>query len=232
VAEQFGSIAISPSGSTLLNAMAVSTTAGNPVYNEVVCIGDNQSANVCTVLAEGAVLVEPGGTNTQPVSGSVTANAPFQGATGANVPGTAAFNGLVGHTAYPTAVTDGQMVGAMGDKAGRITAVLNSVRDLTNPLFVNATATTAQALIAAGATGVFNDIVSLVITSAMTTSATLTISDNGSSGNSYVFNIAPLGGLVSNYTSPLKQQTSAAAWDYSLSAAGTLAVNLIYVANK
>jgi hypothetical protein len=69
MAEVPSSIAISPSGSTLLNAMQVTTSAGS-VLNEVVTLGDYASGQVATVLAEGALLIEPGGTNTQPVSGT------------------------------------------------------------------------------------------------------------------------------------------------------------------
>jgi hypothetical protein len=69
------SIAVSPSGTTLLAAQQVTNTAATVVFNEVVTLGDAGSGNVGSVLASGAQLVEPGGVNTQPVSGTITANA-------------------------------------------------------------------------------------------------------------------------------------------------------------
>src|SRR6266403_3874144 len=58
------------------------------------------------------------------------AGAIFDGATAATVPANAVLKGLRAATTYPTAVTDGQMVAAMGDKAGRQAVVLNAPRDL------------------------------------------------------------------------------------------------------
>lgn len=57
MANTFTSIAVSPNGSTLLNALQVTTTAGT-VLNEVVSIGDpSTSANVASVTATGALSV-------------------------------------------------------------------------------------------------------------------------------------------------------------------------------
>lgn len=70
------SIAVSPSGTTLLAAQQVTNTAGTMVFNEVVTLGDAGSGNVGSVLASGAQLIEPGGANTQPVTGTVVANGP------------------------------------------------------------------------------------------------------------------------------------------------------------
>lgn len=64
------SIAVSPSGTTLLAAQQVTNTAATVVFNEVVTLGDAGSGNVGSVLASGAQLIEPGGVNTQPVSGT------------------------------------------------------------------------------------------------------------------------------------------------------------------
>ena len=54
----------------------------------------------------------------------------FDAATAATVPANAIQQGARAATAYPTAVTDGQLVGEMADKAGRLVTVLNTPRDL------------------------------------------------------------------------------------------------------
>jgi hypothetical protein len=370
------SIAISPSGTTLLNAMQVTTTAG-VVLNEVVTLGDNASGQVATVLASGALLVESGGVNVQPVSGtltvvqptatalnvtvgnfpaaqtvtgtvaiggplgqttmaasipvviasnqatfpvtvtfpatqtvtgtvivtppatqtvagtvaitstsaqsitavgtmtvvqptatalnvaavqvttpwtiigSVTANAgtnlntsllalesggnlakiaSVTGAPGATFPGTSAAIGLRGATTFPTAVTDGQLASAMGDKAGRQVAVLNAPRDLISPLVISPFTATGTAFgILTAAASSFYDFSSLIITNPQTVATTFTLADGV---NSYPFNLAPNGGIAHGFPSPLPMGAAAATWTGQLSAVGTVSFIAIYVKNK
>lgn len=158
----------------------------------------------------------------------------FDAATGAAVPANALYQGLIATTSYPTAASAGNIVGAMGDKAGRPAVVLNTVRNLIGSTGVQSTSGTASTLIAAGATGVFNDIVSLSCTNESSTATIVTISDNGSGGNTYKFNVAAVAGagFIWNPTSPLPQGTSAAAWDILNSAAVTLDCVAIYAKNQ
>jgi hypothetical protein len=286
MAEVPSSIAISPSGATLLNAMQVTTSAGS-VLNEVVTLGDYASGQVATVLAEGAILVEPGGTNTQPVSGTffppvqtvtgtvgviqatagnlnatvagtVTANAgsgtltvtgavtttfpavqtvtgtvnvidPAAGSLGAAVPSQGFYNGLIAATAYPAAATGGNLVGQMADKAGRACVVLNTVRNLVG-VYTNASFTATSALgIVTAAAATFCDLTALIITNPMTTAASVTLSDGS---NSYLFNLAPNGGIAENLTTPLPMSTAAATWVANLSSAGTVSFIMLYANNK
>jgi hypothetical protein len=363
MAEVPTSIAISPSGGTLLNAMQVTTSAGT-VLNEVVTIGDYASAQVASVLAEGALLIEPGGTNTQPVTGtffpsvqtvagtvaisafpatqtvagSVTIGSPLGqaamaasipvvvasnqatfpvtvtfpatqtvtgavtvtppatqtvagtvaitststqsitavqataanlnvtaalaasqtitaiqataanlnvtaaiaaaqtitalssaiGSTGATAPTTAIENGLLAATVYPAAVTGGQLVAQMGDKAGRAAVVVNSPRDLIGWATLSAVTTAATGILTAAAAS-FYDITELIFTTTMTTGATVTLSDGVTS---YPINLAPSGGIAKSFITPLTMGAAAATWTAALGAAGTVSCIVGFVKNK
>jgi hypothetical protein len=133
---------------------------------------------------------------------------------------------------YPVAVTDGQAVSAMADKAGRGVTVLNAPRDLVGTVALSSAAATATVLIAAGAAGVFNDIISLVITNETSTATVVSLSDSGAGGTIYKIALAANGGIVLNFTTPLPQGTAAAAWDVLNSAAVALDYIVIYAKNK
>jgi hypothetical protein len=160
------------------------------------------------------------------------AGAIFDGATAATVPANALLDGARAATAYPTAVTDGQLVGAMADKAGRQAVVLNSVRDLIGTAILNSNSSTTVSFITAGASGVFNDIISLIITNESATATIATLTDNGSGGNTYKFALAGNGGIVVNFPTPLPQGTSAAAWQVLNSAGVALDWIAVYAKNK
>jgi hypothetical protein len=241
MANVFSSIAISPSGTTLLNALEVTTSAG-VVLNEAVTLVDaSNPANVGSVLASGAVLIEPGQMNAMPVTGTFfpatqtvtgTVMMGADGTIGAAVGTVAAVFGIEATTVYPTAVTSTALIPIMGDKVGRPAVVLNSVRDLAGAASLVLTATAAVQFIAAGASGVFNDITTLIITSPQTVACAVTLNDNGTSGNAYTINLAANGGIAQNFPTPLKQGTAAASWTAALAAAGTVSCLGLYVANK
>lgn len=108
----FSSIAVSPSGTTLLNALQVTTSAG-VVLNEVVTLGDSANpANVGSVLASGAMLVEPGGVNSQPVTGTITAVQPTAANLNATVIGTVTANAGTGTLAENLTQVAGATLGA------------------------------------------------------------------------------------------------------------------------
>jgi hypothetical protein len=171
-------------------------------------------------------------TGVQQVGVVGNAGAAFDAATAAPVPANAIQQGVRAATAYPTAVTNGQLVGAMSDKAGRAAVVLNSPRDLVGTAALTSASGSATSFIAAGAANVFNDIVSLVITNSTATATTVTLSDNGSGGNTYLFDLAGNGGIVMNFPTPLPQGTAAAAWDVLNSAAVSLHYTCIFIKNK
>lgn len=85
-------------------------------------------------------------------------------ATAASVSASAFYVGLRGTTANPSAVSDGQMVGAMADKMGRQVVILGAVRDLVSDQVTSITGTGETTIVTAGGAGVLNDLVSLKFT--------------------------------------------------------------------
>lgn len=132
-------------------------------------------------------------------------------------------------TTYPTAAADGASVQAMGDKAGRTVTVLNAPRNLVTPFSVQTTDTSGHTLIAAGATGVFNDIGWLVITNETATATVVSLSDGTTT---YKFALAASGGGAFMLPMPLNATSSATAWTVTSSANVTLDFVGEYIANK
>jgi len=85
-------------------------------------------------------------------------------ATAGSVPANAVYQGKRGTTALPTAVTDGQVAGAMSDKFGRAVTLIGTIRDLTGTQTTTISASTSETtIVTAGGAGVFNDLVMLII---------------------------------------------------------------------
>jgi len=135
-------------------------------------------------------------------------------------------------TSYPTPSTDGQYVYAMGDKVGRAVSILNSPRDLIGTASLDSSSGSSVSFITAGASGVFNDIISLIMTNDSSTATIVTLTDNGAGGNSYKFAIAANGGAVMNFPTPLPQGTAAAAWQILNSAAISMHYVAIFARNQ
>ena len=93
---------------------------------------------------------------------------------------------------------------------------------------LNSSSSSPVTLIAAGATGIYNNIASLVITNESSTATVVSLADGG--GNTYKFAIAANGGISYNPNIPLPQGTAAQAWSVSNSAAVTLDFVAIYFA--
>jgi hypothetical protein len=233
---------------------SVVTVGANTVYRERINIADPTSNNFATVLASGAVLVEPGGVNVQTVTGSGSAGTPaagvvtvqgitsgtavpitghaggaFDAATAATAPANAIQVGLLAATQYPTAVTNGQLVGGMSDKAGRAAVVLNCPRDISACTFVQSTSSATTTLVGAGSTGVFRDFSELILTNESSTATIASLSDGTIT---YKFALAGNGGGVFPFLTPLKATSSATQWTLSNSAAVNVDAVVIYINNQ
>jgi len=186
-------------------------------------------------------LKQVGGANTATAASGVqkvgivgNAGAAVDSATAAAVPANAILEGLRAATTYPTAVTDGQMVGAMGDKAGRQAVVLNAPRDLIGVQTTQiASSTSETTIVTAGATGIFNDITGIQITNATATAVTVTIKDSTAGTTRKVYDLAANGGIVVPFSTPLPQAAAANNWTATLSVnTVTVNINVDYVKNK
>jgi hypothetical protein len=206
-----------------VSATTAANTSGNPIFTESVT-GSTTAVTQATAANLNATVTASGNFN----NAAVSANA----ATAAT---SSAEAGLIAATSLPTAVTNGQQVGAMADKFGRGVVWGGCVRDLVgrNNLS-NSTPTSATSLIAAGGSGVFNDITNITITNRSSTAVTITITDNGASGNSRTYNLAANqgAGLVETFNPPLVQGTSNAAWDILESTSAAIDVNVQYCEDK
>lgn len=210
-----GTAALTGNGVTGAGSQRVTIASDNTAF----AVNATLSAETTKVIGTARVVGNVGGV--------------FDAATAASVPANAIQVGARGATANPTAVTDGQLVAPMADKLGRQAVVLNHVRDL-----ITATPTTitnsssATSVMAAGAAGVFRDIISLIITQSSGTATTATLSDGTAS---YIFDLAATAGtgLSIQFPTPLPATSTATAWTLQLGVNTiTVHVTVIAVNNK
>jgi hypothetical protein len=217
-----------------LNATVIGAgTAGTPNAGVVTVQGVSGGTTIPVTAAQ-ATAANLNATVVIP-SSQVAIPAWGQAATGASLPANAVLQGLIATTNYPSPTGGNSLVGMMADKAGRPVIVLNTIRTLVGTFNVTSTSATASTLIAGGGTGIFNDIISLTCTNESSTTATkITISDNGTGGNTYNLNVGPNvgAGATINFTSPLPQSTAGGAWEILNSAGVTVDCFGTYAINK
>jgi len=109
------------------------------------------------------------------------------GATAAAVPTRADFIGGLAKTAMPTAVADGQLVGALMDKYGRVT-IANAPEDLWGQGRLTLTTTTSTAILAAAGAGIKWAVTDISVTITTGTAAVrVDILDGATLIHSYAF---------------------------------------------
>jgi len=164
------------------------------------------------------------------VGGGGTGSNAAAGPTAALVPADADYTGLISTLSYPTPVSAGQLVGGMGDKAGRQIFVPNAPRSMTNAASAQSSSASPSTLIAAGGAGVYNDILTLILTNESTTTATVVSLSDGT--NTYKFALSVNGGGVFQFPTPLPASSAATAWQFSNSAGVAVDCVVIYVGNQ
>lgn len=85
------------------------------------------------------------------------------GTTAATAPTVAMEQGLIAATTLPTAVTAGQLVGAMGDKFGRPTVLVNATRDIITTQATTITSSTAETTIGTAVASTFLDLATVTV---------------------------------------------------------------------
>ncbi len=140
-------------------------------------------------------------------------------------------------TTLPTAVSDGDAQSIMLDKFGRVSAFLDCPRDLIGKSSQTITTNTTElVLISSGASGVFNDIVSVIAVNTSATAARLDFSSGGGpSSQALDFAIYVPAGETRGFMTPhiWPQTTSAANWTIKASASVTdLRVYTSFCKNK
>lgn len=208
----------------------------------------NTGVNATAIKVDGSGVTQPvSGTfwqTTQPVSGTVAATqsgtwsglrivgnagGAFDAATNTAPPANAVQVGMVAATALPSAFTATDLVPPMTDKFGRQVVVANTVRDLVGFASVQTTDTSSHNLLASGGTGVFTDLISLVITNETATATVVSLSDGTVT---YKFALAASGGISTTFPSTLPATSSATAWTVISSASVTLDFVVTWAKNK
>lgn len=131
------------------------------------------------------------------------------------------------YTSWPTAAGNAVSVIDANDKMGRKIAVLDCPYDLQISTTVTLSASTSETLLlSSGTTGVYNDLVSLVVTNSGATASLVTLRNTGFGTTGWIHVMAPAGdtrGLTTSHVWP--QQSSASDWTVQ----GAASTSSIYV---
>ena len=208
---------------TAVTAITNALPAGTNVIGHVIV----DSGTITTVSAVTAITnALPAGTNNLgKVQVLGNAGAAFDAAVNAAPPANAIQIGCLAATALPTANTATDLTVPMTDKFGRQVVIANTIRNLTGMQATTITSSTsATTIITAGASGVYNDIISLAITNSSATALIVTISDGT---KSLVYAIAANGGIMIQPSSPIAATSAATAWQITC---GTSVASIYVVA--
>lgn len=191
-----------PAGTNLLGKVGIDqTTVG--------------TTNAVSLAQIGATTVVTGGVAGTLAVGGVTA-------TGASKTGNPVRIGAVGHTANPSAVTDGQAVDIITDKLGK-QVVVGSIRDLKANQVTTITASTAETTIVTSVSSVFVDMYGLIITNTSATAVNVAIKD--ATAGTTRLNIAVPAGDTRGFMLPeggaIKQAAVTNNWTATVSASVT-----------
>ena len=193
--------------------------------NQYVQLRDMTAERSASVTATNALKVDNSAV-TQPVSGTVTANAGTGNfATIGDVAhdspdsGNPQKIGAVARTAHPTAVASGDRVNIYGDKLGRLITTELVPRELIVHNRIALSSTTETTLIAAGGAGVLYDLVDLTISNESATEVRVDIRDSPAGTVRWTMDFAADGGGVSkSFRVPLTQSVAEQNWTAQLSA--------------
>ncbi len=158
------------------------------------------------------------------------------GATAASVPANITYQGKRGTTALPTAVSDGQSVGAMADKFGRAVTLVGTIRDLVGTQTTTISASTSETtIVTAAGSGVFADLVMLIISN--TSASTNTRIDfRDATAGSVLFSLQSNGGqppVGFALPIPIPQTSSNNNWTAQCATSTTdIRIYAVYAKNK
>jgi hypothetical protein len=210
-------------GTALGTPTAFGSTPGAVIAGSV-----NSSAFVGTVAAVAAAS----GVQKVGISGATAVT--LDAATGAAVPANGLLSCARAATANPSDATGGNLTAVMSDKAGRLAVTPYHVRDLVGIQQTAVSATSATTIITAGSSGVFNDLVSLTITTAGAAAQTITISDG--TNNRFILNypnaaLAPGAPCHLTFPAAIPQSASATAWTVTQSASTACEYTAVFIKN-
>lgn len=210
------------------------------VTPDSVALPANQSVNVSQINGV-TPLMGNGATGTGSprvtLSNDNTAIANWgQGSTGAAVPSGAVYRGGLAQTALPSAATAGNLTGTLLDKFGRQVVVAGTLRDLKGTQSTTISASTSETtIITAGASGIFNDLVTIIVSN--TSASTNTRIDfRDATGGTVIFSLLSPGSQTVGFSIPgesIPQTTAANNWTAQCSASTTdIRIFALYEKNK
>lgn len=208
---------------------AARMSANRNIYTQIRDLSAERSA---AVTAANALKVDNSAV-TQPISGTITANAGTGSFTaagdvahGSGDSGNPVSHGMNARQTWPTAVDDGDRVRMVGDDVGRLINYPFAPRDLLTHNRIALTSTSETTLIAAGGANVFRDLLWLMISNESSSECRVDIRDaTGGTVRLSIDLAADGGGAVVNLPAPLKQATANNNWTATLSTG----VSTIYV---
>jgi hypothetical protein len=241
-------------GATNLGVLPAVATAANPSFTEGNQVGlsldlsgrvrTDNSTVAGTVISTGNGTAGAGvqrvaiaSDNTAfPVNVRGNAGANFDGPTGSAVPANAILKGCRVATSNPGNAASGNNVAAMADKAGRQVVTMGHIRELIGVQQTASALSTEVTFITAGGASVFNDLASLVITTAGAAAATITIKDATAGTTRMVLNypnaaLAPGAPLVLNFNPPIPQASANNNWTFTNSVATNINVTATFIKN-
>ena len=213
-------------------------------------LDDGSGAGVIPAIKAGAALpaastdpalvvtirdINANGQTTMSASAPVTiaSDQTYGNATGSAVPAKAMYGGADAITALPTAATAGNLVGMSADKFGRQIVLPVTVRDLVGIQPTTISTTTPTSIVPAGGSGVFTDLLALIISNtSASTNTRVDISDG-----TVTFSLQSIAGAppvgIPYMGTPIPATTANTAWTATLGTAATdIRFVAIYAKNK
>lgn len=189
----------------------LSTTGGGTEAAALRVTIANDSTGVVSVDDNGSSLTVDGSvTVTQSTAANLNAQVVGPAADDAAISGNPVSVGLHARTTNRTAVADGDVVRAMGDKLGRTVTAAHQVRALISHQHTQIASSSAETTIAtAGGAGVFHDLISLVLTNQTATAVNVTLRDSTAGTTRMIIALAPNGGAVITPSAPIPQLAAA-----------------------
>ncbi len=139
----------------------------------------------------------------------------------------------VGHTAAPSAVSDGTAIPLIADKVGKLIAV-GSIRDLKGEASITITSSTAETTLIAAVASTFLDLYGLILSNTSATATEVTIRDATGAGTARSF-MVPAGdmrGFMLSEGAALKQATVNNNWTAQCTTSvASLKIDALYVKN-
>lgn len=164
---------------------------------------------------------------------TIASDQTYGNSTGSAVPAKAMYGGANAITALPTAATAGNLEGISADKFGRQIVLPVTVRDLVGIQPTTISTTTPTTIVTAAGSGVFADLLSLIISNtSASTNTRVDISDG-----TVTFSLQSIGGAppvgIPYMGTPIPATTANTAWTATLATATTdIRVVAIYAKNK